>query len=148
MPEAETLCCPRRAESHYPWNEEGEPDQWLPPAVRWVPGRQIPLVTRNGVVESWHIGWETYWPSPPRTCSFCGCAHPADVIEMMKEGWEAEVAKPGRKWYLNPPGTQECREKMLKGMRANPNNIINEGRTPVPPVKIYAAHLTKRIAKR
>lgn len=61
------------------------------------------------------------WPegsSPPRTCSYCGGAHPEDLIELVRSGWLVEPTDKGYKRYVNTPN----------------------GDSIVPPVKLYVPH--------
>ena len=65
------------------------------------------------------LGGEQWPPGEPkpRSCSYCGSAHPEDVILLHRRGW---VAFQGRgKTYIEPP------ESLVR---------------PVPPVKMNAAH--------
>lgn len=77
----------------------------------------------------WVIGG-TYWTGDealmPRSCSFCGCAHPDDVMKLLDAGWKVEVCDSRVKCYINPP----------------------DGRGPVPPVKIKTYHCTSEQVKR
>ncbi len=62
------------------------------------------------------------WPWAPRTCSFCGSAHPGDVRQLLAEGWTVEHTGKGYKAYLRPP-----------------RDLFS----PVPPVKIYSWHVSR-----
>lgn len=80
---------------------------------------------RNPGPDHWELGrWDNgVWPHPfelPRTCSFCGAAHPEDVLRLMREKhWYPEATDKRYKRYLKPP---------------------EHSVSPVPPVKIYAQH--------
>lgn len=68
-----------------------------------------------------------FWPEGeprPRTCSYCGGAHPDDAIALIMRGWEVETTGKSYKLYLRPPGP----------------------RSPVPPVKVYTYHFDQRQA--
>ena len=72
---------------------------------------------------NWHQGG-TYWAHAPelmpRSCSFCGCAHPDDVQKLLDAGWQVHVCDNRAKCYIQPP----------------------DGYGPVPPVKIKTYHCT------
>lgn len=137
---AQKITCPRRMEDVGPWEWEHYLDKWC--SNTWKPGKQIPASStfENGkqVVTSWQIGWESSWPEPPITCSFCGSARWEDVERLLKEGWEIEVAK-SYKAYLNPPGYSEY----MYNLRAIKYKKPGKFNTPTPPVKVYMQHLNR-----
>lgn len=83
----------------------------------------------------------TRWPDgepKPRTCSYCGGAHPDDVLTLMHRGWEVDATDKGYKRYLHPPGYRAANEEFrASGRWAGPP-------TPVPPVKVYTYHFDSR----
>ena len=67
--------------------------------------------------------WDGRYPKP-RTCSYCGSAHPDDVVALLKKGWLPEEAiGKNYKIYINVP----------VGVRS-----------PVPPVKLYLQHCSRQ----
>jgi len=98
----EEQVCPRR----------GEGPVLAPPPDYWQRGRW-----------SKEVGSSGRWTGPgmaPRTCSFCGGAHPDDVVGMVRGGgWRLGSTDKAYKYYLNP---------------------ADERRKPVPPVKVYLQH--------
>lgn len=79
----------------------------------------------------WNKGYKRWkdpsdkWPDSetpkPRTCNYCGGAHPEDVLILIKDhGWRVEPTTKNYKFYLNP----------------------GNGEGPVPPVKGYIQHWT------
>lgn len=85
----------------------------------------------------------TFWPAgfdTPRACSYCGGAHPDDVVRLLLAGWEVEPTDKSYKKYLHPPGYEasmlETRESGFKKW--------NGPRSPVPPVKVYVYHFNQR----
>lgn len=96
-------------------------------------------------------GTQWAWPWQPRVCSFCGGAHPVDVIRLLDEGWETEWSDKGYKAYLQPPGMRAWRERSQGLMRQQHESVeaFYSARdraysdlpwSPVPPVKIYLQH--------
>jgi len=89
-------------------------------------------------------GGGTSWPWPwnPRTCSFCGGAHPQDILRLLAEGWEAGSTTKAYKWYLEVPGYHDHMDRVL--------SVIGTHRLPpepryqpaIPPVKVYSAHFS------
>lgn len=89
-----------------------------------VTGRMTIWLRLHLALPSLYASGGTYWPSvvaePPRTCSYCGSAHYEDVMDLIQLGW---VISPARgKAYINPPGHTPG---------------------PIPPVKLYMAHLSR-----
>ena len=71
--------------------------------------------------EGWAAGQRILYDKP-RTCSYCGGAHPDDVIALMERGWWVEATDKNYKRYLHAPsGLPE----------------------PSPPVKIYVQHFSE-----
>lgn len=76
---------------------------------------------RNGR-ERWNE--DSNWPSAlskPRTCSYCGGAHPDDVIPLLVAGWHLETTDKPYKFYVRPSSSSESAE-------------------PTPCVKVYLMH--------
>ncbi len=138
MPDA-PVCCPRRGESPL-GNVPGASDRWRSGAEVWGDGRD-----------------HTHFPpgvSAPRTCSYCGSAHPEDVLTLMAAGWENERATgKNYKGYLHVPGTLAALAQLgaLPALRqlvsgaADPDD--SPWRAPIPrdaspPVKFYVPHFT------
>lgn len=70
------------------------------------------------------------WPEgfpQPRTCSYCGSAHPEDLMELVKLGWVCEMSTKPYKSYWNPP----------KGQIG-----------AIPPVKLYNNHVNQEWAEK
>lgn len=95
---------------------------------RWA--NRLPMLYESG-----GTCWE--WPWSPRTCNYCGGAHPDDVLRLMREGWEVEGTTKVYKRYLNPPGIAARYAEYYAGKPVTPG-----GWSPVPPVKIYVEHFT------
>jgi len=105
---------------------------------------------------NWYQGgtrWE--WPWQPRTCSFCGGAHPDDILQLMRERWEIEGTDKGYKRYVQPPGSSARHEAFIVHMRDNAKRMRepaegwrSEGWSPVPPVKLYVQHFSEEQVKR
>jgi hypothetical protein len=78
----------------------------------------------------------------PRTCGFCGSAHPDDLIELVKLGWEVDPSTKPYKSYWHPPGFKASMRAWLgwddPGKPA-PTAIVA---SVVPPVKLYHNHLS------
>jgi hypothetical protein len=86
----------------------------------------------------------TRWPGGPRprTCSYCGSAHPDDAIRMVLAGWDVEATTKSYKRYLHPPGWAEARRRWHVAVRAGVDPVESFGgpASPVPPVKVYVTH--------
>ena len=133
----EQLVCPRRAgippNPAFPDHDKWETDRWNSPH------------------------YEAKWPEElgehPRTCSFCGCVHPEDAIDLIKNrGWEIEPSTKCYKWYINPPGAMLHHKRIMASFEGKqpgagddaeieaafkaPHHVI------VPPVKLYGMHGT------
>lgn len=144
----EQQTCPRRAEGG-PWSMEEDQD-------RWVTGRWLPDNPLGRLADRWHRWLYTktggsagsqVWPGPgpaPRTCSFCGGAHPADVTALILEhGWEVEPTTKWYKRYIQPPGYASHIDRLLGHMRehfADREGWPEGPRVPLPPVKVYVPH--------
>jgi hypothetical protein len=96
---------------------------------------------RHGDSDRWPDGYPY-----PRTCSYCGGAHPDDVVALVKAGWEVESTTKYYKRYLHPPGWREHLRRTLAVIRAG----LLEGEShqsspisPVPPVKVYVMHFSQ-----
>jgi hypothetical protein len=129
--------CPRRIEQPGPWALDQNVDTWR--TDRWTRWNELQSAigrlafrlgmrrTRFGISplagggDTWP--WSDHW-QPPRSCSFCGGAHPDDAITLARAGWKLEATGKMYKFYLNPPG---CRASYPD---------------PAPPVKLYAQHFT------
>ena len=95
------------------------------------------------------IGDHRHFPEgfrKPRTCSFCGGAHPDDVMELIKAGWEVDPSDKSYKTYVHPPGNVTQTYKDLE------RNFVQDPLTPMeraqrirdvtPPIKLYAQHIS------
>ena len=114
MPE-QAMTCPRRMTEMGPWQYQENLDFWN--------GMRYPALPDGSRV---------------RTCSFCGGAHPEDVIRLLEAGWEDERTDKPYKGYLHPPGT-----------KLHDHRTFHRGeKVPRPPlldtmfgqVKFYAPH--------
>jgi hypothetical protein len=126
QPMPETQLCPRRVEG--PFN--------LPETDTWSLDR---------------------WPSHPRlktvrTCSYCGCTHPDDVLQLLREGWEHGATTKSYKGYIELPGTEAYQQAMTawiqdggldKGKSA-PAPLVDASMlmTGMPPIKFYIQHFS------
>lgn len=110
---------------------------------------------RGNVKDCWETDrWDgrsdsEYWPigfDKPRTCSYCGGAHPEDAIKLMEQGWEVEATTKSYKRYMQPPGFAGWFAQMLEQIDPKqPMSKQLEGygvKSPVPPVKLYIEHFT------
>lgn len=123
----EEMKCPRRPEGPFVFPEE---DQWE--TDRWGQREE----------DVWNWSWS------PRTCSFCGGAHPEDVFKLIEEGWELDKTDKCYKAYLEPPGYAQAHAATLRAIRASKGGDLDTSRipsvwSPVPPVKVYTQHFTK-----
>lgn len=96
---------------------------------------------------SWHRydQWRR-WPEgfdPPRTCSFCGGAHPDDVIALIERGWEVDGTDKAYKRYLEPPGYRAQARRWTERLHDASVEIGSEIVGPVPPVKVYGWHFSE-----
>jgi hypothetical protein len=69
------------------------------------------------------------WPvgtKPPRTCSFCGGAHPDDAIDLLKAGFRLQRTDKAFKYYINDAADHSM----------------------APPVKLYGNHVSPEHARR
>lgn len=156
---AEVQTCPRRMSEVGPWEYAEGLDTWE--ANRWTDDhdaaereredfrRRNPTGGCSGTMGEW-LG-----PGPlPRSCSFCGGAHPDDVIALIEAGWEAEQSTKGYKLYLNPPGTVAARRKLRAEVNSGTDMVdaMEESTErvwqPVPPVKVYMQHFSQAQADR
>jgi hypothetical protein len=134
-----------------PWERVELLDRWLRDRWRSRLGR--------AVEDFWHRGaglrfllWlgrnpyrgGTRWLHPwqPRTCSFCGGAHPEDALRLLEEGWESEGTGKSYKRYLNPPGYGDHVARCVAAVRGGqPTAPLEAGHwSPTPPVKVYLQH--------
>lgn len=127
------LMCPRRGEGPVP-KFVGDHDEWE--TTRWISNPE-------------YDKWPEELGEHPRSCSFCGCVHPEDAIDLIKNrGWEIEPSTKSYKWYINPPGSM-LHHKRIMGV-LDPKNSEEEiekaFKAPhhevVPPVKLYGMHGT------
>jgi hypothetical protein len=78
----------------------------------------------------------TYFPegfTPPRTCTYCGAAHPDDALALMRQGWLVEGTGKQYKRYLQPP----------RQVPHENDEAPRPYRSPVPAVKVYSMHFTE-----
>lgn len=108
-------------------------------------GKSWRLVRWIAEVCNWSSGgtkWE--WPWQPRTCSYCGGAHPEDLIRLLIEGWESHGTDKGYKWYMEPPGYFKAFALRMRAYRKDagktPPNAMPRVWGAVPPVKLYTMH--------
>lgn len=165
--DGERQTCPRRMQEFGPWSRGESLDAW--DTGRWGTraSRTLENWYHNGWVGRalralqevlWRRGWHgvrnrlpnpysggTYWPHgfpAPRDCSFCGSAHPDDVVRLLKLGWELEPTDKGYKHYIEPPGSHEAFRRCMKADPGAP--IVPPGpRSPTPPVKLYGMHVSR-----
>jgi hypothetical protein len=121
----EEMICPRRQ-----GRDEYLPDRWN--TDRWAQDRE---------------GAKFPNFQPPRTCSFCGGAHPEDLIELLRLGWEVgETDKPYKR-YMHPPGFRLHQERWSSWMvnqRSGGSFFDHLGYVdPTPPVKLYTQHFSE-----
>jgi len=124
--------CPRRISDWGPWEHVENLDHWE--------------------VDCWGLRDSDRWPDSflkPRTCSFCGGAHPRDVIALLNSGWEVEGTTKGYKRYLHPPGYTAYMEQWLAYHRSQyaddkplPKPTVKFV-DPIPPVKVYVYHFSE-----
>lgn len=100
-------------------------------------------------------GWPIWnWSWEPRTCSYCLGIHPDDAVKLLEEGWEVETTGKSYKRYLNPPGTSQRTQRLIKKIRekpADPKDCFKGVPSvwgPAPPVKVYLWHFAEDDAKR
>lgn len=132
--------CPSRMSEPGPWEQKENLDHW--DTNRWGP---------------YYMG---RWPEQfhrPRTCSFCAGVHPDDAIKLVEQGWEVEVTGKFYKRYLHPPGYHKYITGVLKALQeyknepssdSRPTEQLDEFKEPIPPVKLYVAHLSLEQAER
>lgn len=99
------------------------------------------------------------WPSHPRlkkvrTCSYCGCTHPEDVLQLLREGWEHGSTTKHYKGYIELPGTEAYQNAMTAWIQDGgldngtpaPAPLVDADMlmTEMPPVKFYIQHFSKQ----
>lgn len=144
---SDTQTCPSRMQQPGPWKHETDLDEWL--TDRWTVDHDQAEASRQEFIERnpggsiSHTANEWLWSwGPPRTCSFCGSIHADDAIRLIEEGWEVDPAK-SYKRYLNPPGSFARHEAAISQLRAGQTDLVVPSVwSPVPPVKLYAWHMT------
>jgi hypothetical protein len=91
-------------------------------------------ITRDGAsdADKWvRTRWNdagAIWPEAverPRTCSYCGCVNPDDVIALLVDGWTLSATDKHYKMYLVP----------------------SDGDV-TPPAKVYLQHFTREQCER
>lgn len=90
------------------------------------------------------IKWELDWQ--PRTCSYCGCIYPDDLMKLLKLKWELEPSTKNYKVYVQSPGYYEWTKYLLNQTRNEGFENIDwtkKNPDPIPPVKIYTWHYNK-----
>lgn len=118
------LTCPRRMFEMGPWSRQENLDHWS--TSRW--GSHYPHQWPEGFVR-------------PRSCSFCGGAHPDDAIGLMAAGWEVERTGKSYKRYIQPPGFGDYQKALVASIRDQGLDTFEYGFVlPTPPVKIYISH--------
>jgi len=111
-------------------------NRWLPPR----PPRQERDAQGRVLFDDPGSCWLDTWGTPPRTCAYCGGAHPDDVLALMRAGWEDEIADRRHKGYLEPPGSRAEMVARLKA-KAFPK-AAGESFHPSPPLKFYVVHFS------
>lgn len=133
-------------DAHAP-EDEAEPGEEYGPCPRRREGGPWRLDDRDRWVETRWKGegdWRLEWF--PRSCSFCGSIHPDDAFRLLEEGWEVGATRKPYKVYLEPPGTGEASRVELEAIREKGVEGLADIWRPVPPVKLYAQHLTAELA--
>lgn len=121
----EDQTCPRRGEggvsARFPLPDYWETGRWA--TTQEEHDAEVAADQAEAKKKGYTLISSEYWwrlGVPPRTCSFCGGAHPDDVNALLREGWLVDPTDKHYKRYLaEPDGTQ-----------------------PVPPVKVYTMHFT------
>ena len=84
-----------------------------------------------------------YPGNQPRICSYCGGGHPDDLTDLIRAGWETDSMNKSYTRYLEPPGYGEDVQILLLNIRAGGRDRPKpQYPSPVPPVKMYAAHFS------
>lgn len=94
---------------------------------------------------NWYTGGTTWrWHWQPRTCSYCGGAHPDDILRLIYEGWEVEETTKAYKRYIEPPrvGTQTLEGPYCAIHESDPIRVAIRNWHAVPPVKLYVQHFS------
>lgn len=134
------------------WLHSGKKAEWISRRISndlriWFLNKPWPIRWLTHLCPSWTLGgnvWDWHWQ--PMRCSFCVSAHPEQVLDLLREGWEVEGTGKSYKRYIVPPGTKIRNERMIANLRYRPGDIadaIPEGWSPVPPVKLYTWHLSE-----
>jgi len=90
------------------------------------------------------------WPGPgptPRTCSYCGCIHPEDVLRLKRE-FKFEVTRSTKSYkvYIEAPGYGIEQVNSLANMQAGVDPVEafskNKVQAIYPPLKAYSPHFS------
>jgi hypothetical protein len=142
----EPTTCPRRIGELGPWQRAENLDHWQ--RGRWAATQAeadaevADFMARNPRGGIGNVLW-CYAGEQPRTCSFCGGAHPEDVIALLRAGWTVDGTDKAYKRYLDPPGYRASVEAWLQARQLGlPDPAIERVPAPVPPVKVYVQHFT------
>lgn len=157
----EPQTCPRRAEGSG-FGVEGD-DRWETASWKFTDpaeaakfnqaeaDRQNAEAKAKGYNSTTHPNLRYWlWPGPgpaPRTCSYCGCIHPEDVLRLKKEfKFTVERSTKGYKVYIHPPGYEMEMLEAQVNMQAGVDPIDALGARKVedisPPLKAYSPHFT------
>ena len=121
--------CPRRAESPLGASAP-ESDVWRPWSARW-----------GGQADYFPPGFD-----PPRTCSYCGSAHPEDTLRLLTLGWDNEKATgKNYKGYLHVPGFLVAINAAHRRVADGEDVLVayrHLPKEPTPPIKFYTPHFS------
>lgn len=143
----EQQTCPRRMNDMGPWEYKEGLDWWV--RGTWAATQQeadaevadfMAAHPRGGIG---NVLW-LYPGEQPRTCSFCGGAHPDDIVALLRAGWEVEGTSKSYKRYLEPPGHRRYMDEIM-AHRGTADGAAPRPRypSPVPPVKVYVQHFSE-----
>lgn len=147
--------CGRRMREFGPWEHVENLDHWR--KDRWNADEEAvkaeharedaeQLASGQGKINRgpWNDRWLWSW-GPARSCSFCGCVHPEDALNLLKEGWESETTGKSYKRYLHPPGWKtwcEAFSASIKDVNREPGQGVPSIWEPTPPMKLYVQHMS------
>lgn len=115
--------------------------------------KEIPASLWRGDGDEWLILHD--FQDAPRCCTYCGGAHPDDVLDLMEGGWEIEPTTEAYKRYLNSPGTRKHRisflNAMQNAMKNKSDDILSSKDLPQFhgfTVKVYIQHFSEEQIRR